>query len=456
MSRTARARHYSSACGVTRRSMARRTFLRGMGTAVALPFLDAMTPAFAAAPKPPVRVAFVYTANGIIMKDWTPSDEGSRFTLPPTLSPLAPFQDQLLVLSGLAHRNGEALGDGAGDHARAGATWLTGVHPRKTRGADIEAGVSIDQVLARAIGQTTPLPSLEIGLEDVSMVGGCDSGYSCAYSNTLSWSSPTTPLPYENDPRRVFERLFGDGRTTDPAARALRARQNRSLLDFVVADAGRIRKDLGASDRRKLNDYLDSVREVERRIQISERRVEATELPLLERPEGIPPTFEEHVKLMSDLIAIAFQADLTRVVTLMYSREAGNRTYSSIGVPEAHHGLSHHQDDPEKIAKLQKIDQHHVDMFGHLLERLRATGNAGGSLLDQSMVIYGSSLSDSNAHTHDNLPTLLAGGGGGAVEGGRHLRFAERTPMTNLFVTMLDRLGVEQDALGDSTGRLTL
>ncbi len=438
---------------ITGRALPRRTFLRGMGTAVALPFLDAMTPAFAAASTPITRVAFVYTANGVIMKDWTPAAEGAGFAFSNTLLPIAPFRDQLLVLSGLAHRNGEALGDGPGDHARAGASWLTGVHPKKTRGADIHNGQSIDQMLAADLGRGTPLPSLELGLQDVRMVGGCDSGYSCAYSNTVAWSSPTTPLPYETNPRRVFERLFGDGDTTDPAVRAVHARQNRSLLDFVLDDAQRLSPGLGADDRRKFSDYLDSVREVERRIQNAEGR-DAAELPVLDRPDGVPPTFEEHVQLMSDLIAIAFQADLTRVVTLMYSREGGNRTYRSIGVPDAHHGLSHHQNDSERMARLQLIDRHHVAMLAHFLGKLQEAQDENGSLLDHSMVVYGSSLSDSNAHTHDNLPTLIAGGGSGQLRGGRHLRYPDGTPMTNLFLTMLDKLGSHRDRVGDSTGRI--
>ncbi len=438
---------------ITGHALPRRTFLRGMGTAVALPFLDAMTPAFAAPATPITRVAFVYTANGVIMSDWTPRHEGARFAFTKTLQPLEPFRDQLLVLSGLAHRNGEALGDGPGDHARAGASWLTGVHPKKTRGADIRNGMSVDQMLAEGIGRSTPLPSLELGLQDVRMVGGCDSGYSCAYSNTIAWNSPTTPLPYETNPRRVFERLFGDGDTTDPAVRATRARQDRSLLDFVLGDAQRLDASLGAGDRRKLSDYLDSVREVERRIQNTEQR-DGAELPTLDRPDGVPPTFEEHVELMSDLVAIAFQADLTRVVTLMYSREGGNRTYRAIGVPDAHHGLSHHQNDPARMARLQLIDQHHVAMLAHFVEKLRDAQDERGSLLDQSMVVYGSSLSDSNAHTHDNLPTLVVGGGNGAFRGGRHLRYPDGTPMTNLFLTMLDKLGVQRDQVGDSTGRI--
>jgi hypothetical protein len=440
---------------ITGTSLPRRTFLRGVGATVALPLLDAMTPALRAAAAPVTRVAFLYTANGVIMKDWTPVQEGAGFAFTPTLAPVEPFRDRLLVLSGLAHRNGEALGDGPGDHARAGASWLTGVHPKKTEGADIRNGVSVDQMLAAAMGQDTPLPSLELGLDDVRMVGGCDSGYSCAYTNTVSWSSPTTPLPFEANPRRVFERLFGDGDTTDPAVRAVRARQNGSLLDFVLEDARRLGPGLGAGDRRKLGDYLDAVREVERRIENAEQRNRASlELPALDRPEGVPPTFEEHIQLMFDLVTLAFQADLTRVVTLMYSREGGNRTYPSIGVAEAHHGLSHHQNDPARMARLQKIDTHHVAMLAHFLGALAGAADGDGSMLDRSLVVYGSSLSDSNRHLHDDLPTLVAGGGNGLVRGGRHVRYPDGTPMTNLFLTMLDHVGVRPEAVGDSTGRV--
>lgn len=439
---------------VLKKYLSRRTFLKGAGAMVGLPYLDAMTPALASTNPPVVRAAFVYTANGIIMKEWTPADTGSHFSYSKTLIPIEDFRNQTTIISGLAHKNGEALGDGPGDHARAGASWLTGAHPKKTQGADIRNGQSIDQFLAQKIGQTTPLPSLEIGLQDVRMVGGCDSGYSCAYSNTIAWSSATTPLPYENNPRRVFERLFGDGETTDPKKRAIQLRQNRSLLDFVLEDTHRLVPKLGSSDRQKLEDYLDSVREVERRIQNVEEH-EAAELPTLERPEGIPPNFEEHVKLMSDLIAIAFQADLTRIVTFMYSREGGNRTYPSIGVPDAHHGLSHHQNDPVRMARLQKIDQHHVDMFGYLLGRLRNLQDDSGSLLDNSLVLFGSSLSDSNAHTHHNLPTVLVGGGNGKLKGGNHMRVPDGTPMTNLLLSVAEALNVPVEKFGDSTGHLS-
>lgn len=444
---------------VTRKALSRRTLLRGFGTAVALPFLDSMTPALAAPgtnPAAPVnRMAFLYVPNGIIMKDWTPKADGKDFEFTRTLKPVEPFREKLLVLSGLDHYNGQSLGDGAGDHARAGATWLTGMHPKKTEGADIFAGVSADQVAAKEIGKLTTFPSLELGLEDNRMVGGCDSGYSCAYSNTICWSSPTTPLPPEINPRAVFERLFGDGETTDPAARALQARQDRSILDFVREDAARLGNNLGASDRRKLTEYLDSVREIERRIgKIEARNAESANLPTIDRPAGIPPTFEEHIELMFDLMTVAFQADLTRVITLMIGREGGNRTYRSIGVPDAHHGLSHHFNDPSKIDRLQKIDQHHVEMLSLFLKKLGEAKDGEGSLLDHSMVVYGSSLSDGNRHDHLDLPTLFAGGAVGRVRGGRHIRYKKGTPMTNLFVSMLDMAGVRTEKLGDSTGKV--
>lgn len=443
---------------ITRKSLSRRTLLRGLGTSVALPFLDSMVPAFAApvrGAKAPVRMAFLYVPNGIIMKDWTPATEGAGFELSKTLQPLAAHREKMLVLSGLDQYNGQSLGDGAGDHARAGASWLTGVHPKKTLGADIHAGVSADQVAAKEIGKFTTLPSLELGLEDNRMVGGCDSGYSCAYSNTVSWASPTTPLPPEINPRAVFERLFGDGETTDPAARAQLARQDRSILDFVRSDAARLGMGLGAGDKRKLSEYLDAVREIEVRIQKLEKQdPNAVVLPSIDRPGGIPPTFEEHIDIMFDLMTIAFQADLTRVITLMIGREGGNRTYRNIGVPDAHHGLSHHFNDQAKIDRLQKIDQHHVTQFASFLSKLSATKDGDGTLLDNSVIMYGSSLSDGNRHEHLNLPAILAGGGGGRMRGGRHIRYKKGTPMTNLFLSMMDTAGVQPEKIGDSTGKI--
>jgi hypothetical protein len=444
---------------ITKKFLSRRTILRGFGTAVALPFLDAMKPALSAPVRGSVgltpRIAFLYVPNGIIMKDWMPQGEGAGFEFPRTLKPVEPFRDKLLVLSGLDHYNGQSLGDGAGDHARAGATWLTGVHPKKTQGADIQAGVSVDQIAAKEIGKQTTLPSLELGLEDNKMVGNCDSGYSCAYSNTVSWSSPNTPLPPEINPRAVFERMFGDGETTDPVVLATQARQDRSILDFVREDAKRLGMGLGTGDRRKLGDYLDAVREIERRIQkVEERNSLAGTLPAIDRPDGIPPTFEEHVQLMFDLMAVAFQADLTRVISLMIGREGGNRTYRSIGVSDAHHGLSHHFNDPSKIERLQKIDQHHVQMLSYFLEKMQATKDGEGTLLDNSLIVYGSSISDGNRHEHHDLPTLLAGGAGHKIKGGRHIRYKKGTPMTNLFLSMLDMAGVRPEKIGDSTGKV--
>jgi hypothetical protein len=424
---------------------------------VALPFLDAMVPALGAknGSGPIVRMAFLYVPNGIIMKDWTPKAEGTGFDLPRALEPMERFRENMLVLSGLDQYNGQALGDGPGDHARAGATWLTGVHPKKTQGADILAGISADQVAAQAIGNLTPLPSLELGLEDNRMVGGCDSGYSCAYSNTVSWSTPTTPLPPENNPRSVFERLFGDGETTDPAMRAIVARQDRSILDFVREDAARLGVGLGAGDRRKLSEYLDAVREIERRIQKAEQQdPEANPLPTIDRPGGIPPTFEEHIDLMFDLMKVALQADLTRIITFMIGREGGNRTYRSIGVPDAHHGLTHHFNDPAKIERIHKIDRYHVEMLSRFASKLQAVDDGNGNLLDDSMIVYGSSLSDGNRHQHDDLPTLLIGGAGGRIRGGRHVRYKRGTPMTNLFLSMLEIVGVHPEKIGDSTGKL--
>ena len=444
---------------VTRKSLDRRFFLRGFGTALALPFLDAMTPAFAATSKaagtPPMRMAFLYVPNGIIMKDWTPKAEGRNYEFTKTLKPLEQFREKMLVLSGLDHYTGNSLGDGAGDHARAGSTWLTGVHPKKTEGADIRSGISVDQIAAKEFGKLTVLPSLELGLDDNRMVGGCDSGYSCAYSNTISWSSPTTPLPLESNPRAVFERLFGDGETTDPAVRALQSRQDRSILDFVRADTARLSGTLGIGDRRKLTEYLDSIREIEQRIQKVEKHEQnAITLPTIERPAGIPPTFEEHADLMFDLMTIAFRADLTRVISMMIGREGGNRTYRSIGVPDAHHGLSHHFNDDAKIARLQKIDQHHVEVASRLLAKLEAAKESNESLLDNSCVVYGSSLSDGNRHEHVDLPAFIAGGAAGKIHGGRHVRYKKGTPMTNLFLSMLDMAGVKPEKIGDSTGKI--
>lgn len=442
---------------LTGRSLPRRTLLRGLGASMALPLLEAMSPARPARKpnaKSPVRMGFVYVPNGIIMDRWTPAAEGAGYELPPIMKPLEAYRENMLVFSGLAQVNGRALGDGPGDHARAAATFLTGVHPKKTEGADIRNGISVDQLAAREIGKQTQLASLELGMENVGMAGNCDSGYSCAYSNTICWRSDTTPVPLEINPRAVFERLFGDGDTTDPAARAAQARQDRSILDFVRADAARLQGNLGASDKRKLDEYMQAIRDIERRIQKIEEQSGDIELPAMERPGGIPVTFEEHCKLMFDLQVIAFQADITRVISFMMGREGSNRTYRSIGVPEAHHGLSHHMGNAEKIDKIAQINTHLTRMFAYFVDKLKATPDGDGTLLDHSMIVYGSSLSDGNQHLHHDLPLILAGGGDGSIRGGRHLKYKSETPLTNLFLTMLDKVGVQPERIGDSTGKI--
>jgi len=416
-----------------------------------------MEPALSAAKdtaaNPPVRLGFVYVPNGIIMDRWTPTGEGAGFGFAPTMQPLEPFRDHMLVLSGLAQANGNALGDGPGDHARAGATWLTGVHPKKTEGADIHAGVSADQIAARELGKTTQLGSLEIGLESPTLAGDCDSGYSCAYTNTISWRSPTTPNPMEISPRAVFERLFGDGDSTDPAARLASLDEQRSILDYVAGDVDRLESGLGASDRGKLSEYLDAIRDIERRIQKAEAQNATINLPIMERPTSIPEAFSDHARLMMDLMVIAYQTDMTRVISCMIAREGSNRSYRSIGVPDGHHSMTHHDGDPVKIEKVVKINHLHAQTFAYLVEKMQSTPDGDGTLLDHSVILYGSSLSDGNRHTHDELPLVLVGGGCGKIKGGRHLRFPKETPMNNLLLTLLFKAGLHPSPkLGDSNG----
>ena len=436
----------------------RRTLLRGLGATLALPLLDAMVPALKAtrltAAKPAIRLGFVYTPNGIIQRGWLPSTQGAGFKFPATMAPLEPFREKLLVLSNLAQVNGRALGDGAGDHARAGATWLTGVHPKRTEGADITAGISADQIAAGELGKVTQLSSLEIGLEEPTLAGNCDSGYSCAYTNSVSWRSATTPNPVEVNPRAIFERLFGDGDTTDAAARIKRMNEDRSILDFVRADVSRLQPGLGARDKSKLSEYLDGIRDIERRIQKAEEQSATMKIPVMERPTDIPDEFDEHAKLMSDLMVVAYQTDMTRVVTFMMAREGSNRSYRSIGVSDGHHSVTHHQNDPEKIAKTMKIDELHVRSFAYLIDKLNSTPDGDGTLLDHSMILYGSSIGDGNVHTHHDLPLVLVGGCSADVQGGKHIRYAPETPMNNLLLTMLDKAGVHAEKLGDSTGKL--
>ncbi len=442
---------------ITQKALPRRTFLRGVGTTLALPLLDSMVPALAAATsaaKPAVRLAFVYHPTGAIMSRWTPAAEGAGFEFAPTIKALEPFRERLLVLTGLAQVNGRALGDGPGDHAREGATWLTGVHPKKTEGAGIHCGISADQIAAKELGKSTQLASLELGLESPSLAGGCDSGYSCAYTNTVSWRGDTTPLPMEFNPRAVFERLFGDGDSTDAAARLKMLEERRSILDYVAGSIDRLETKLGPRDRSKLSEYLEAIRDIERRIQKAEQQNATLKLPVMERPSSVPEAFEDHARLMMDLQVMAFQTDMTRVITFMLGRAGSNRSYRSIGVPDGHHSITHHQNDPVKVANVAKIDAHLVETFAYFLDRLRSTPDGDGSLLDHSLIVYGSSLSDANAHTHHDLPIVLAGGGAGQIKGGRHLRYPKDTPLNNLLLNLLDKAGVPTEKFGDATGRL--
>src|SRR5688572_6801408 len=443
---------------ITKKALPRRTCLRGLGVSLALPLLDSMVPALTAqartAAKPVRRLAFIYMPNGVSMNFtgvnyWKPTGQGTNFELSTILEPLAPFKNQIVVFSGLTHKSADASEDGAnGDHARGTSTWLTGVHPKHTEGADVYNGISADQIAPPVIGKDTPLPSLELSLDLNYLVGNCGNGYSCVYMNTLAWRSATTALPTENNPRVVFERLFGDGGSS--AERREQARENRSILDSVTAEAARLQRRVGAGDRVKVNDYLDAVREIERRIQGIEKQNQ-TELPTLERPTGIPDRFDLHVGLMYELQRLAFQADITRVVTFMLGRELNFRSYPEIGITEGHHGLSHHSDNPAQMARYSKVNVYQTELFASFLEKLRSTPDGDGTLLDQSLILYGAGLSNSNLHTHYDLPLLVAGGG---FNGGRHVVYTREMPMTNLLLGMLDRAGVPADTLGDSTGKL--
>lgn len=442
---------------ITGKQLPRRMFLRGAGAAIALPLLDAMKPALASAAtpvKPPVRLAFTYIPNGVTMKDWKPATTGAGFEFSRILKPLEPFRDDLVVLSGLDHHNANALGDGGGDHARAGAAFLTGVHPRKTAGADIQAGISADQIAARQVGKTTRIASLELGCEDSRTVGACDSGYSCAYTNSISWRGPQTPMPPETNPRIVFERLFGDDDFgADPRIKARRLAQRRSILDLVNDRTRKLVREVGPSDRRKLDEYLTGIRELEQRIALAEKDQNGFR-PDMEKPGGVPASFADYVKLMFDLQVLAFQADVTRVSTLLFGREASVRTYGEIGVSDPHHPLSHHRNLPENVEKLTKINTYHAGLFAYFLQRLKSVKEGDGTLLDHSMIVYGGAICDGNSHSHEDLPVLLAGRGDGRMRAGRHIACEKGTPMTNLYLSLLDRMQVPVEKLGDSTGQL--
>ena len=441
---------------IFKKSIPRRAFLRGAGAALALPFLDAMSPALSAAAARPIRLSFIEVPNGIMMDQWTPKTTGN-FALTPVLQPLAKFHDRMLVLSGLDQNESEAWPtDVGGDHPRACTAWLTGTHAHMTSGADLRAGISADQVAAKHFGKYTQLASLEVGLESAEVVGACESAYSCAYYNTISWRNETTPLPMENRPRVIFERLFGDSGSSDPNVRLARMQENRSILDAVTADVSRLRGKLGATDRGKIDQYLEAVRDIERRITLAEAQKDH-KAPNVAGPIGIPDRFSDYYKLMADLQALAFQTDMTRVTTFQIGHEMSGRAYPETGFGDAHHSVTHHQGDQEKIDKVIKVNIFHATMLAHFLEKLRSTPDGDGSLLDHSLVLYGGALSDGNLHLYTNLPLLLVAGGVRGIKGGQHVRYPAGTPMTNLLLTMLDKADVPHvEKLGDSTGRLAL
>ena len=438
---------------ITKKHLPRRTFLRGMGVTLALPLLDSMVPArtlFAqTAAKAAPRLGFVYIPHGAIMDKWTPAAEGAGFEFTPILKPLEPFRDRLNVISGLGHK----AADTTAVHSLSPTTWLSGVRPKATQGVDAFAGVTADQIAAQSIGQDTVLPSMELATEDHSgLIGSCDRDYGCIYMNTLSWRTPTTPLPMEINPRKVFERMFGQGGSA--AERLVRIQEDRSILDAITRDVASLQLKLGPSDRETMTQYLDNIREIERRIQRAEKSQGDEELLLPTRPAGVPFDFEEHVRLMYDLMALAYQSNITRVVTFMVSREVSNRTYPQVGVADGHHAISHHQNRAEKMEKNVRIQTFNVAMFGEFLEKLKNMPDGDGSILDNTVMLYGSNMSNSNAHDHFPLPNLVVGGAAGRMKGGRHLRYPDHTPMTNLLVSMLDKAGVRQQSLGDSTGAL--
>jgi hypothetical protein len=437
---------------IRRLQVNRRQLLRGAGVALSLPLLDAMTPAFSQQAPVKPRLAFVYVPHGAIMSEYTPDATGQDFVFKPILRPLEKYRSRLNIVSGLGHQ----AADTSAVHSLSPCTWLSGVRPKATLGSDAYAGVTADQFAAQVIGQDTPLPSLELATEDHSgLIGACDRDYGCIYMNTLSWRTPTTPNPMEINPRKVFERLFGQGGSAE--LRMTRQQEDRSILDAVLQQASAMNRKLGAADRRKIGDYMENVREIERRLQQAENQIARNaDLVIPDAPAGIPFVYEEHLAIMFELMALAFQTETTRVSTFMMARELSNRTYPQVGVNEGHHAISHHQNNPEKMAKNVLIQTWHAERFREFVDRLDAIPEGDGTLLDNSIVLYGSNMSNSNAHDHYPLPSVLLGGGSGSIRGGQHIRYDERTPMTNLVLTMLHKAGVELDSLGDSTGIVEL
>ncbi len=440
---------------ITKMALPRRSFLRGMGATLALPFLDAMVPALSAAAPGRGRVnrlGFVYAPNGTYLPNFHPATTGKGYKMTPVLQALEPFRNDMVVLSGLSNKGAETQSEGGGVHTRVHTAWLSGTRPKKTEGADIEAGTSIDQMAAAKIGADTPLRSLQLSLDHENIVGSCENGYSCVYQHTYSWSDPTTPMPMESNPRAVFERLFGEGGS--PKEQAARLERDRSVLDLAMADMARLQKRLGVRDRVMVDEYLDSVRDVEQRIQRAERQSKVSPMPIADPPVGVPDSFDDHAKLMFDLELLAFQSDVTRVVAFQISRELNGRPYPWIGVPEGHHAVSHHQMDPVKIAQGAKINAYHVSLFAQFLDRMKNTPDGDGSLLDHTLLLYGTGMGDSDHHTPVNLPAVVVGGGG-AIAGGRHIQYPMHTAFTNLGLTLLHKVGVERERVGDSTGLLT-
>lgn len=445
---------------VTKRAISRRTMLRGLGVTVGLPLLDAMVPALTAlgktSAKPPMRFGAIYIPNGVLPDRWFPTTEGSAFEFSPTLKPLEPFRNRLLVLSGLDSTTIAQPGDPpyfgvANNHEEASTRFLTDMSP-KSKG--LRAGPSMDQIAAKVLGQSTQLPSLELALESVDFGSTCGGRKSCVYTGTISWAGPTAPLPMEHDPAAAFERLFGDSETTDPNVRRARTLKKRSILDSVLGEASKLQRELGPQDRSRVTGYLDSVRDIEQRIQ---KTVEQNaEVPMVERPAGIPSTFEQYAKLMFDLQALAYQSDMTRVITFMIGREFSGRTYPEIGVPDAHHPISHHQRNPVRMEKVAKINYYHMSLFSYYVEKLAKTPDGDGSLLDNAAIIYGAGMSEGNGHFPENLPILLVGGGAGKLKGGRHIKYPKGTPLANLHMTLLEKLSAPVEKIGNSTGPLEL
>lgn len=439
-----------------RNPLSRRTVLRGVGTGLALPMLEVMQPkvAFGAGPvqTAPVRMACLFFANGANMEKWRPIGEGKDYQLSPTLEPLAELKDDFMVMEGLTQHHARANGDGAGDHARNASAYLTGAQPRKTSGADITVGQSIDQAIAEKIGHQTSLSSIELGIDRGRNAGNCDSGYSCAYSSNISWKSAATPCAKEVNPRAAFERLFGSPETAADLER--RNRNRKSILDFVSSDAKRLQPVLSGADRRKLDEYFSSVRDLELRVARADKG--SREIPELELPNGVPAELVEHMNLMYDVLTLAFQTDTTRIATLMVADAGSNRTYPDIGVKDGHHELSHHKKDPHNLEQIAKIDRYLVERFAYFLSKLKSTQEGESNLLDNSMILYGSAISDGDRHNHDDLPILFAGKGGGTINTGRYVKYAAETPLNNLYISMAERMGAGIEKLGDSKGTLDL